>query len=401
MKNILASSILSFLSCTFAYGQLGGDGYYRARNLYTNNYVSIVDNYGEINIATTKADLEAIKSFSFDIVCSDPGSIVYVERKGSITSNGKTCGSYNLSGQGTSTYSIIKYYLGIMPVGNTYQIFATANGQTAKLGDDFDKDEDLPVGQPTSQGKASNWSWNIYPVNSETDCYFGVKPTVKANGNYYATMYADFGFTPAASAKGMKVYYVDTIWEGKAVIREINGEVPANTPVIFLCPSESPSGNRLDIAKNNAKLESSNQLSGVYFRIATGDPNHKNFVGYDPNTMRILGVCKDGTPGFVKMEAGVWEPEYWYQIAIPDYNEGNPLPANSAYLKVPAGSPDELPLLDYADYPLAGISGVEADSNVSSDIRTLSGVTVRKNATTNEGLSSGIYIWNNKKVVVK
>ena len=117
--------------------------------------------------------------------------------------------------------------------------------------------------------------------------------------------------------------------------------------------------------------------------------------------MRILGVCKDGTPGFVKMEAGVWEPEYWYQIAIPDYNEGNPLPANSAYLKVPAGSPDELPLLDYADYPLAGISGVEADSNTSSDIRTLSGMTVRKNAATTEGLSSGIYIWNNKKIVVK
>lgn len=398
MKNIILSSVLSVLACSSVYAQLGGNGYYRARNISTNKFASIIDNKGKIEIATTKADLEAIKTFDWDIVCSDPGSVVYVERKGTTSLGGQSCGIYNLSGQGTSTYSIIEHYLGIMPIGSTYQLFATASGQTARLGDVLDKDEDYLVGQPTSQGKSANWSWNIYPVDSNTDYYFGVKPTVNANGKHYATMYSDFGFTPAPSAEGMKVYYVETIWEGKAVIREINGAVPANTPVIFLCPSDSPSGNRLDIAKNNAKLPSSNQLEGVFFCIDTGIAFHRNFVEYDPNTMRILGVCKDGTPGFVKMEMGIWIPKYW---SFQPEEGHNPIPANSAYLKVPAGSPDELPLLDYADYPLAGISGVEADSNVSSDIRTLSGVTVRKNATTTAGLSSGIYIWNNKKVVVK
>lgn len=420
MKNFFVSLALSLLTCSSLNAQFLdnvtpvnsvfiADGYYRTCNLNTKKYVSIVDNYGDINMATTSADLEAIKTFDWDIVCSDPGSIVYVERKGQTTSANKICGTYVLSGQGTSTYEIINHYLGVMQVttsnyGNTYQLFAQESGNIVKLIDELDDDEFLLIGQPCTKIDNNNKvelvhkSWYVYKVDSSTDCYFGVNPTVKANGMNYATMYADFGFTPAASAAGMKVYYVDTIWEGKAVIREINGEVPANTPVIFLCPSDKPTGNRLDIAKNTAKLPSANLLEGVFFCMDTGVKKHRNYVEYDPETMRVLGVCQDGKPGFVKMEMGIWKPKYW---SFQPEEGHNPIPANSAYLKVPAGSPDELPLLDYADYPLAGISGVEADSNVSSDIRTLSGVTVRKNATTTEGLSSGIYIWNNKKVVVK
>ena len=76
------------------------------------------------------------------------------------------------------------------------------------------------------------------------------------------------------------------------------------------------------------------------------------------------------------------------------------IPPNTAYLKVPAGSPDELPLITAEDY-YAGISGVTIDGNDASDIITLSGMTVRKKATTTEGLRPGVYIWNKKKVVVK
>ena len=76
------------------------------------------------------------------------------------------------------------------------------------------------------------------------------------------------------------------------------------------------------------------------------------------------------------------------------------LPANTAYLQVSAGSPAELPLITYEEYT-AGIDGVSMDENPVSDITTLSGVTVRKKATSTEGLRPGVYIWNKKKVVVK
>ena len=41
------------------------------------------------------------------------------------------------------------------------------------------------------------------------------------------------------------------------------------------------------------------------------------------------------------------------------------------------------------------------DENPVSDINTLSGVTVRKKATSTKGLRPGVYIWNKKKIVVK
>ena len=80
--------------------------------------------------------------------------------------------------------------------------------------------------------------------------------------------------------------------------------------------------------------------------------------------------------------------------------EVSAIPANTAYLKVSAGTPDELPLITAEEYA-AGINGVKLDSNTASDITTLSGVTVRKKATSTAGLSPGVYIWNKKKVVVK
>ena len=74
------------------------------------------------------------------------------------------------------------------------------------------------------------------------------------------------------------------------------------------------------------------------------------------------------------------------------------IPANTAYLVVPEGSPEEMPLMTYEEYA-AGIEGVTIDGNVASDITTLSGMTVRKKATSTEGLRPGVYIWNKKKIV--
>ena len=394
-KLIIASAIiLSYLSLPIQ-AQLNGSGYYRAQNVSSGRYVSIIHNKSQSQLVTMDADLEATRTFkSWDMVSSDPSTIVYFEFTGQGKIGGYMMDTYNLCGQATSTYQIMQRVLGVRYQNNKgYQFCASEGGNIYRLGD-VTSSVYKDVGELTVNGNSSNWFWNILPVTSAGDSYFGVKPTVTAEGKHYATMYADFGFTPAASAQGMKVYYAEKIADGKVVIKEITGPVPASTPVIFLCPSDTPSGNRLDIAKNNATRPSSNVLTGVYFCIANGQSFHKDYVAYDPETMRVLGVCSDGRPGFVKKSASDFISSYMM------FRPSGAIPPNTAYLKVPAGSPDELPLITAEDY-YAGISGVTIDGNDASDIITLSGMTVRKKATTTEGLRPGVYIWNKKKVVVK
>ena len=394
-KYLLATAASLFLS-TAAFAQLDGNGYYRVKNTLSNRYVSILHDKSKTEMMSGTAELGALRSFvSWDIVCSDPSTIVYFDQTGTGTVANKPCKFFNLCGQGTSTIDIINFSLGVMDMGsNKYRCFARESGTIFYLGDEDSYTDG--VGYLTSNGNSSNSNWNILPVTSTEDYYFGVKPTVEAEGKYYATMFADFGFSPAASATGMKVYYVDKIWNGNVIIREIEGDVPAATPVIFLCPSASPSGNRLDIAKNSATLPSENLLSGVYFCINTGESYHKDWVSYDPKTMRLLGVCSDGRPGFVTKGESDFSKDYPFQPKA-SYMA---IPANTAYLVVPEGSPEEMPLMTYEEYA-AGIEGVTIDGNVASDITTLSGMTVRKKATSTEGLRPGVYIWNKKKIVCK
>ena len=111
--------------------------------------------------------------------------------------------------------------------------------------------------------------------------------------------------------------------------------------------------------------------------------------------MRVLGVCGDGRVGFVKRPKS--DLMCKYTMFQPEVSA---IPANTAYLKVTPGTPDELPLITAEEYA-AGIDGVKVDGNFASDILTLSGVTVRKKATSTAGLRPGVYIWNKKKIVVK
>ncbi len=396
-KNLFVALVLSLLMTSATYAQLNGDGYYRVKNSLSKRYISIIHDKSNSETMSGKADLGALRSFlSWDKVSSDPSTIIYFEKTGDGVDGGKPSEYYNFCGQGTSTMKIINHNIGLVNMGSgKYRCFAR-EGSYFYLGDVNSDAAPEEVGYLTSSGNSTNSNWNILPVSSTGDYYFGVKPTVEANGKYYATMFADFGFTPASSAAGMKVFYVDRIWNGNVIIREIEGAVPAATPVVFICPSSSPSGNRLDIAQNTATLPTENKLSGVYFCINTGEENHKEWVTYDPNTMRMLGVCSDGRPGFVTKTESDFKKEYAFQPKA----SLMAIPANTAYLVVPAGSPAEMPLMTYEEYA-AGIDGVTVDGNPTSDITTLSGVTVRKKVTSTDGLRPGVYIWNKKKIVVK
>ena len=103
-KIIIASAVLMSFGCLQVAAQLNGSGYYRAQNVSSGRYVSIMHNKSQTQIITTKADLEALHTFqSWDMVSCDPSTIVYFDYAGQGTIGGNTMDKYNLCGQGTST----------------------------------------------------------------------------------------------------------------------------------------------------------------------------------------------------------------------------------------------------------------------------------------------------------
>lgn len=314
---ILANCIVL---CAFA--QLNGDGYYRVKNVASGRYITVKDNRGSVNVGTTSADMGAVQLYKgFDIVESDPSSILYIDNVGD--------GNYKFHSQGTDTYEIIGYYLKLKQnsdgsykayQGNSMMVMYLGDGETSSVVDS----------RLVTNAKGKYRDWYIFPVSSSSsDNYFGVDPEVKASDAYYASFYASFPFSTVSDQ--MKVYYIDKVDKGMAVYKEVsNGNVPAAAPVFIKCVSESPSDNRLNITSNKASSLSSNKLSGVYFCNRTND-NHKNLTAYNAETMRVLGTTSDGKLAYVKADI-----EY--------------LPANKSYLTVPAGSPDVITVVSEEEY---------------------------------------------------
>lgn len=308
---------------------------------------------------------------------SNPATVFFIDHRSYDSS--RKASVVNIQTQGTDMYDIIKHYLYVRDQGGKkYRAYAIDSGQTFQLGDKNGTSD-----KGVLNANIENLDWNIIPFDASGTNYFGVNPRFSHNGKYYTTMLAGFAYTPYS--QGVKTYVVDQIWNGNAVIKEVSGIVPKSTPVLIECSSPNLSDNRLDFTTDNGSAVASNKLKGAFFNFYY--KQHNNRVMYDANTMRILGMCSNGKLGFIKKDASEFE--------------NGAIEPNTAYLVVPAGSPDELPIMTYEEYLAAGIDGVEMDYASKGTISTLEGKTVRKNATTTEGLSSGIYIWNNKKVVVK
>lgn len=351
----------------YAAAQLNGDGYYRVQNKVTERYIRVVDNKGSVNLSTTDADLGALETIKhFENVVSDPATIIYIDA----VNNG-----YDLKAQGTSSYSIISYYVKLKAYsGGVYRVYAENSGLVKYLNDEnttYDKGVVLTNGTKTRD-------WYIKPVNQSDGQYFAFKPDITVNNESYATIYASFPFTIISSS--MKAYYISKVANGQAVFKEIiDGKVPASTAVFVKCASASYIDNKVTVENNGASALSGNLLKGVYFKNTTN--KHKNIKAYDPNTMRVLGVMSNGELGFI--------------TANYDY-----LPANKAYLVVPAGSPSEIKLVSEADY--SGIDEIISESNVNciSGVYAITGVKVRDDNSL-ENLPKGVYIVQGKKVIVK
>lgn len=319
--------LLLTMICTLAaQAQLNGDGYYRVKSSKQGRYARVLDDYGYINYQTTDADLGALcTQRSWDIVVSDPGSIIYFQKI-------KEPNGYDFQSQGTGSYKIIQYAVQVEDMGdNKYWCFASNNVATKYLADEiiyaWADEETKERGRLVTNVNISTQSeyldWDVIPVTTE-DNYFGFAPTVSAGGSYYQTFYAAFPFT--FFSEGMEAYYVDAISEaqGKVHIKEITGGIPASTPVIVKCAAQTPASNKLNVGVSTSGSASDNQLKGVYFCNPDAGSVHTNVTAYVPDTMRVLGTASDGSLAFVKAT----NLKY--------------IPANTAYIKVSPSAPDVL-----------------------------------------------------------
>ena len=319
--------LLLTMICTLAaQAQLTGDGYYRVKSSKQGRYARVLDNRGSINYQTTDADLGALcTQRSWDIVVSDPGSIIYFKKI-------KGPNGYDFQSQGTGSYEIIQYAVQVEDMGdNKYWCYASNNVATKYLADEiiyaWADEETKERGRLVTNVNISTQSeyldWDVIPVTTG-DNYFGLAPTVSAGGSYYQTFYAAFPFT--FFSEGMEAYYVDNINEatGKVHIKEITGGVPASTPVIVKCAAQTPASNMLNVGVSTSGSASDNQLKGVYFCNPDAGSVHTNVTAYVPDTMRVLGTANDGSLAFVKAT----NLKY--------------IPANTAYIKVSPSAPDVL-----------------------------------------------------------
>lgn len=374
------------VGATFAAEPPLSSGYYRVKNYKTDRYIYVYDNKGSIDAASASAEVGAVSLYKkLDRAISDPGSILYANY---VSSNGSGGFSYDVESQGTSLHSIIGYYVSIYRTPSKHLNIYASVGSFTKYLDDDETVLSNERGQLGFLRTGDYRLWDEQPIDARGDNYFGVAPTLKANGKYYQPFFAAFPFSFASS--GMKAYYIKHLDAalGVAVIEEMKGEVPGAMPVIVECASEQPTDNRLNLLRNDQTPSKDNLLKGVYFnnpeRPRSQDARTKN----DKATMRLLAVDASGN--------------LVYKVSDADY-----LPANQSYLVVPEGTPEEVLVMDetaYKEYvtnhPLPGPESIN-QVRVNGSAHTIYSVNGSKLTDSNlRNLSSGIYVVDGKKVVL-
>lgn len=325
MKKLFYALTISLGVVSSCFANLNGNGFYRVLNYGSSRWGVLIDNYASVDFLAGSADLHSLLlTNNTDEVLSDPGSVVYISKK----SNNQ----YDVAAQGVTLESLVNNNISIRANGTgnnnqeVYMMYGTYKGATKYIGD---------ANIITSQeyGKASinvtNTDfnkWYIIPMDVNSDNYFGTVPSVTAENGLYTTLFTSFAYKPFS--ENVTAYYIGRVGYGMAEMVEITDAVPPGSPVVIKCAGEKVSDNKLQILEQQTTLPA-NALTGVYFNYS-GSTN-VNKVKYDPATMRILGVCSDGSIGFVTGEI-------------------ESIPANTAYLKVPEGSAPEIKCVSSQEY---------------------------------------------------
>ncbi len=374
MNKLLLLSLSALISLP-ALAAIEGDGYYRVQNAYTKRYAYLMDDKGSYSVSTSTADVGALHLYyDKERVLSDPASVFYVEE----APQGNYY--YDICGQGTSIHTFMDEYLSVYPDRTpydgqpTYAIYASKSGVVKYLGDIWDHPgEDEGLASVDATGDATRWYFD--PIEASSDQYFGVLPTVEAEGKYYAPMYASFPFS--AYSEGVKFYTISEIdARGAAIINEVDGTVPGATPVVVECSSDLPTDNRLNVGGTAGKV-GGNMLKGVYFDNPLNN-KHYNRTAFDKETMRVLGVAQDGRVAFVRGN---------YEF----------IPRNQAYLQLtdPAQyATDEFILMtsEQRDAEFAAVAVLPVSASV--DVYSLDGRLLKSGVAKSEvsSLGKGLYI---------
>ncbi|MCH5225610.1 MAG: hypothetical protein J1D77_06395 [Muribaculaceae bacterium] len=347
MKKLILTICISVLVAAPALADINGNGYYRVRNFGSQRWCSLIDNTGSVDKYSSSADLHSLELIAdTEFILTDPGSIIYLTNiKGS---------EYDVAAQGVSLSSLVDNSIKIMAEGTVngqklYRIYGTYKGAAAYIGDgNTFLNENLgsaviyeDVGLTASNQKYVQWEFLPVDVTS-SDNFFGTLPEVEAAGESFTTLYTSFNYEPYS--EGVKAFYISSVASGMVEMTEITGPVPAGAPVIIQCAGDNAADNKMQIVGSASSLPS-NKLTGVYFNYH--GVNRQNYVEYDPQTMRVLGVCEDGSLGFITSST----LEY--------------IPANTAYLKVAAGSPAEYKCLDPETFT-AGVDKIEIPTGILS-----------------------------------
>lgn len=292
------------------------NGYYRIQNAVTKRYIAVHDNKDMSNRAggTINMDLGAIALISESEAQSDPGTIILLEKKGSMY--------YNLKAQGTDIYQIMNRnetnfaisYAGDREGKPTYSAViratASAGSATAYLDDEGGW---LGIDNQTTS------AWFVEPIEAGEG--LEINASLKDEDTYFKPFYSSFAYK---LPNGVSAYYAKGYdSEGKANMVEIKNKVPAATPVILASHSSSYT---LTPINETVSAVSGNILKGVYFNINSTSHNgkftHKNQTAIDPATMRIFDY-DGGIPRFVKKTSGYVD-------------------ANSAYLAIDSKHQDDV-----------------------------------------------------------
>lgn len=388
-------SILLFTLCWYgmAYAQSKGTGYvgkgyYRVRNLTTERYIYVTDNKDFYDIAHDKEDFQGIQLWKDAAkAAKSPASVIFIEEL--------YPGGFDLKAQGTGVYDLTGYCVNVTKKSDgTYEVSASRSGVTKFLSDDRTNSSDQ--GKLGTSGTAKYRRWIVDKIEAtHATNYVGISPTITFNGKYYQTFYASFPFRTISL--GMRVYYISDVEGDLALIQEIEGDVPAATPVIIECASTNATDNRIEPLPTTTARVTDNLLCGVYF--CNGKRPQESvdaYTKFDAATMRILTVA-DG-----KLVMSDNAPERLQEIMVNDYTlyEQVPaicIPANTCYFKANANTPKQV-FLTSDPTAIDSLPSEKTDGRKPCGVYSLDGTQLR---TTNnaEGLPAGIYIIGGKKVV--
>lgn len=326
MKKFLFALSLSGMFFT-AFANLNGNGYYRVMNFGSSRWANLIDDKASVDFFAGSADLHSMQlTNDTEAILSSPGSVVYINQ---VANN-----QYDVAAQGVTLESLVDNTIKIQANGTSsannqtlYRIYGTYKGVTKYIGDSNIITIEEFGNASLNVSNVNFNKWYIMPLDAASDNYFGAVPSVTAGNNYYTTLFTSFAYKPYSA--GVKAYYISRVGYGMAEMVEITGAVPPGSPVVIQCAGQKVSDNRMQIEELQDVLPA-NALTGVYFNYY-GSKSYSNRVAYDPKTMRVLGVCSDGSLGFVTSDI-----EY--------------IPANSAYLTVPEGSLPEIKCVSTAEY---------------------------------------------------